>query len=71
MKKLNWVFYELAFPWTMAAIWEARRRAGSENGKPRAGSVGDSKRGAREANGPIGNGEKVSRVRTVTKSWIC
>lgn len=55
----------------MAAIWEARGRAGSENGKPRAGSVGDSKRGAREANGPIGNGEKVSRVRTVTKSWIC
>lgn len=59
MEKLEWVFDELAFPRTMAAVGKSWRGARFENGEPRTRSVGDSERRGREVDGAVGDGEKV------------
>lgn len=50
---MKWVFDELAFPRTKAAVWESWRGARFELGEARARRVGDLKWSGREIDGEI------------------
>lgn len=56
---MKWVLDEPTFPRTTAAVGQIWRGARTEKGEARTGGVGDSKWGAGEVDGAIGNREQL------------